>query len=178
MSRTTQCLSLCLGLVFIIVPFGGSWTDVQANPTSTTIFTAAYKGERMPKGHPPMGLAPHPKGFGKDLEKQLDLNKDQKQKFHEIQTQYRVTSIKKNAEVRAAEVELAALFSQDTPDWNRIKEKVKEIGTMKTDLMLFRVASLHKLREMLTPEQYQKFREILLDRMEMMTGGHGSAGHM
>lgn len=178
MSRTQQCLSLCLGLVFVSVSVGGPWTSVQADPASSSMFAAAYKGERMPKGHPPMGLAPHPKGFGKDLEKQLDLNKDQKQKFHEIQTQYRVTSIKKSAEVRAAEVELAALFSEETPNWDRINEKVREIGTMRTDLMLFRVASLHQLRELLTKEQYQKFREILLDRMEMMTGGHGSAGHM
>lgn len=124
-----------------------------------------------------MGLAPHPKGFGKDMEKQLDLNKDQKQQFHEIQTQYKVTSIKKQAEVRAAEVELAALFSQETPNWDQIKKKVKEIGDLKTDLMLFRVASLHKLRKILTDEQYQHFREILLDRMEMMTRT-GSPSHM
>ena len=118
----------------------------------------------------------HPHGsdvqFSTALDRQLDLDGEQAAAFEKIETEYKVMTIRKSADIRIAEVELAALLEKDEPNLELVEQKIKDIGALRTELMMGRVNSLLKLRTVLTDEQYDRFRHILRERMEQMTNHH------
>lgn len=114
--------------------------------------------------------------FSGSMEEELMLSDEQKEAFHRLRLDYDKMVVKKTADVRTAEVDLATLLGKDKPDRQAIEEQVKTIGDIKEDMMMARIDSLLKLRGVLTQDQYGKFREILHQRMNQIEGHspHGS----
>ncbi|MGB5056311.1 MAG: Spy/CpxP family protein refolding chaperone [Nitrospirales bacterium] len=114
--------------------------------------------------------------FSSTMEEELMLTDEQKEAFSRLRLDYDKMVIKKTADVRTAEVDLATLLGKDEPDHQAIKEQVKTIGVIKEDMMMARIDSLLKLRGVLTKDQYGKFRELLHQRMNQVEGHspHGS----
>lgn len=110
----------------------------------------------------------HP--FSGSMEEELKLTDQQKEAFHRLQLDYDKMVVKKTADVRMAEVDLAALLGKDEPDRQAIQEQVKAIGKINEELMLGRIDSLLALRGTLTKDQYAQFREILHQRMTHVAG--------
>ncbi|HBP88895.1 MAG TPA: hypothetical protein DD706_14510 [Nitrospiraceae bacterium] len=108
--------------------------------------------------------------FSGSMEEDLMLSEEQKEAFHRLRLNYDKMVVKKTAEVRTAEVDLATLLGKDEPDRQAIEEQVKSIGAIKEDMMMARIDSLLKLRGVLTKDQYEKFREILHKRMSQVEG--------
>ncbi|MFZ1744652.1 MAG: Spy/CpxP family protein refolding chaperone [Nitrospirales bacterium] len=114
--------------------------------------------------------------FSSTMEEELMLTDEQKEAFSRLRLDYDKMVIKKTADVRTAEVDLATLLGKDEPDHQAIQEQVKTIGVIKEDMMMARIDSLLKLRGVLTKDQYGKFRELLHQRMNQVEGHspHGS----
>ena len=112
--------------------------------------------------------------FSGSMEEELKLTDQQKESFHRLQLDYDKMIVKKTADVRMAEVDLATLLGKDEPDRQAIQEQVKTIGKIKEDMMLTRIDSLLALRGILTKTQYEQFRNILHQRM---TAGMGHSPH-
>jgi Spy/CpxP family protein refolding chaperone len=117
-----------------------------------------------------------PHHFSSSMEEELKLTDEQKEAFHRLRLDYDKMVVKKTADVRMAEVDLATLLGKDKLDRQAIEEQVKTIGAIKEDMMMARVDSLLELKGVLTEEQYGKFREILHQRMNQVEGHspHGS----
>lgn len=116
-----------------------------------------------------------------ELKEELKLSKEQVEAVTPIEFDYRKVTIKKQADIRVAEVELGALLDQKKPDREALKKKIREIGDLQADLMMYRVESLLKLREILTEEQHETFRALLKERMARVRAGspmHGMGGMM
>ena len=134
----------------------------------------AYKHESESQ-HAPQNYVDH-HNFSSSMEEELMLTDEQKEAFHGLRLDYDKMVIKKTADVRMAEVDLATLLGKDEPDRQAIKAQVETIGEIKEDLMMARIDSLLKLRGVLTEEQYGKFREMLHQRMNQVESHspHGS----
>ncbi len=132
----------------------------------------AYKHESESQ-HAPQNYVDH-HHFSSSMEEELRLTDEQKEAFHRLRLDYDKMVVKKTADVRTAEVDLATLLGKDEADRQAIKEQVKTIGAIKEDMMMARIDSLLKLRGVLTEDQYGKFREILHQRM---TDGMGHSPH-
>lgn len=135
----------------------------------------AYKHESESQ-HAPQNYVDH-HHFSSSMEEELMLTDEQKEAFHRLRLDYDKMVIKKTADVRIAEVDLATLLGKDEPDRQAIVEQVKTIGAIKEDMMMARIDSLLKLRGVLTEDQYGKFREILHQRMKQVEG-HSPHGGM
>ena len=145
------------------------------------------------------GMPPHPgkmggpgmKGHGKmpphmslsplAMKDELGLKDGQVKAIEPLEIDYRKHAIKSRADIRIAMIDLGSLLDQKTPDRNAISAKVDEIGGIRKEMMMYRVDTLLKLKDILTPEQYAQFRSNIKARMEggMGRGGmHGMGGMM
>jgi len=109
----------------------------------------------------------HPE-FSGSLEEELMLTDEQKSAFRRIETDYRKMVIQQTADIRAHEVDLARLLNEEPPDRQILEKQAQAIGDIKADLMMARMDSLLKLKILLTEGQYEQFRDILRDHMEMV----------
>lgn len=129
------------------------------------------------KGHGKM--PPHMSLSPLAMKDELGLKDDQVKAIEPLETDYRKHAIKSRADVRVAMVDLGSLLDQKSPDRSAISSKVDEISSIRKRMMMYRVDTLLKLKEILTPEQYAQFRSKIKTQMERGMGGgmHGMRGH-
>jgi len=122
-----------------------------------------YRHERSDDG----GAADSGAEFsGSYLKKQLGLTDDQAAKLRALHTQTMKETILQGAKLKVAALELHDLLRNGKPDAPAIEKKVKEIEALRSDLTLTRTRALLKAEEFLKPEQFDRFRAIMLQRME------------
>lgn len=110
---------------------------------------------------------------------ELKLSPEQMEALKPIELDYRKATIKKQAEIRLAEVELSSLLDRKKPDVDALKKKAKEISDLQADLMVYRTEALLKLRDILSEEQHEKFKSLLRQGMETFRRAcpmHGMGG--
>ena len=113
------------------------------------------------------------------MKQELGLKEDQIKALGPVESGYRKMMIKNGAELRVAMIDLGTLLDQKETDRGSIAKKVDEIGGLQKQLMMYRVDTLLKLKEILTPDQYQQFRDQLKKQMSRgMSGMHGMGGMM
>jgi protein CpxP len=101
---------------------------------------------------------------------ELGLTLDQERRLRELRTEFAKESERRSAEIRVAEIELDALLQQDTWDLAKIEPKVKQIARLQGDLRLARIETLAAGRDVLTPEQLERLKQI---GHRMRSGGFG-----
>lgn len=109
-----------------------------------------------------------------DLKDELKLTADQVAKLKPMHAEYRKATIRKSAEVKAANIDLEEILGGRPIDYGKVGKQVKAIEALKTDLMLSRVDALKKVQGVLTPEQFDKYREKA--RRPMGHGAESGAG--
>jgi Spy/CpxP family protein refolding chaperone len=132
------------------------------------------KGHGKMPGH--MSLSPLA------MKDELGLKEDQIKAIEPLETDYRKHGIRSRADVRVAMIDLGSLLDQKNPDRSAISAKVDEISGIRKQMMMYRVDTLLKLKEILTPEQYAQFRSKIKAQMERgmgrrMHGMSGMTGH-
>jgi len=111
-------------------------------------------------------------------QKELALTPAQVQGLRQLGTDAQRDGIKRQADLRLAEVDLRGLMALDPADPNkprdmaRIEAKVREIEKLRADGRLARIQNLEQSRQVLTPEQREKLRG-LLDQRGPHRGPHG-----
>ncbi|MBI3391679.1 MAG: hypothetical protein HY039_00665 [Nitrospirae bacterium] len=92
-----------------------------------------------------------------DLKEELKLTADQAAQLKPMHAEYRKATIRKSAEVKAANIDLEELLSAKPIDYAKVEKQVKAIEALKSGLMLSRVDALKKVQGVLT--QFEKYRE-------------------
>ena len=91
---------------------------------------------------------------------ELGLTPDQERKLRDLRTEFAKEVERRTADIHVAEIELGSLLEQDKWDLAKIEPKVRQIATLQGDLRLTRIKTLAAGREVLTPEQLEKFKQI------------------
>ena len=111
-------------------------------------------------------------------QKDLALTPAQVDSLRKLGTDARRDAIKRQADRRLAELDLRTLMAPDSTDPNkprdlaRIETKVREIEKLRADGRVAQIRSLEQSRQVLTPEQREKLRTLLSERMQHR-GPHG-----
>lgn len=102
---------------------------------------------------------------------QLGLTADQERKLRGLRTAFEKETIKRGAEIQAAEVDLRELLAAETPDLGGVETQVKKIAALEGELRLARIKALQEGRTALTKEQWQKFEALAPRPGPMGPGG-------
>ncbi|HTP42496.1 MAG TPA: periplasmic heavy metal sensor [Nitrospiria bacterium] len=103
-----------------------------------------------------------------NLKQRLGLTDDQAAKLKSLRSDYLKETTMQGAKVRVAEFELNDLLDEQKLDTSKIEKKVKEIESLKGELLMQRIRSLLKAADFLSPEQFAQFRAMTMRRMGAM----------
>ena len=100
---------------------------------------------------------------------QFDLSEDQQTQLESIWTAHLKATIRKQADLKIAQLELREALDKDAPDYDGAKSRIKRINKLREEIALDHLSAIQKARKVLTPEQLKKLKS--LQRMPM--GGQG-----
>ena len=72
------------------------------------------------------------------------------------------------AKIRVAELELSGFLDEKKIDLLKIEKKFKTLESLHSQLMMGGIRSLLKAADFLTPEQFDQFRAMMMQRMVAM----------
>jgi len=105
-------------------------------------------------------------------QKDLALSPAQVDSLRKLGTDARRDAIKRQADRKLAELDLRTMMAPDSTDPNkprdlaRIETKVREIEKLRADGRVAQIRNLEQSRQVLTPEQREKLRTLLSQRMQ------------
>lgn len=105
----------------------------------------------------------------------LNLTEDQQEKLKELSYSHQEKVLEIKQKIEREQLELRKLVDADEPGEAKIKAKIREIGSLRTDLQLAQVDTYFAAREILTDEQIQKIKS--LRRVGSRRRGGGLRGH-
>jgi Spy/CpxP family protein refolding chaperone len=129
-------------------------------------------------GKGPMG--PTGRGMGDPTERplitimlhhrsELALSPEQVSRLEALRGEFAREAIRRDADIRIAEMDLAALLAQEPADLAKVEAKVREVAQLRADLRIARLRTIEQGRTLLTPEQRTRLQGVLSSGMH-----HGS----
>jgi Heavy-metal resistance len=97
----------------------------------------------------------------------LGLSAAQVKSLEQLRNDFQKESIRKDADLRVAEMDLNGLLGAEKIDMPKVEAKVKEIERHRTDLRLARIRTIQKGKEVLTADQRKKLHELLTEQQSM-----------
>ena len=164
MKSSMKIISILIA-IFSLVTFTLSAVSAQMGPEG-----AQHPGPKGPSGEP----------FSMESYKgRLGLTDEQAEKFAKVRSDYRKETIKRQADLQIAGVELSELMNAKKVDLAQVEKKLRQIESLKTDLTLYRIKTLFKTKEFLNDEQFEKLKDQSLRMMQHgLMGGGMSPGMM
>jgi len=95
-----------------------------------------------------------------DTIQQLSLTADQQKKMDDIMQQHRLKLIDLNAALQKEEALMHPLIEADQPDENKILAQIDSIAQARAELEKANARMLLGIRQVLTPDQWKKLREL------------------
>jgi Spy/CpxP family protein refolding chaperone len=192
MTQTTRPMLILAGLTALMLalaPLGRA----QMEEESTDAYAEANDAGAMPSGGmPAMGRGDRggmmAQMSSENLQQRLGLTDDQAAKLKALRGNYLKETTMQGARIRVAELELGDLLDEKKLDASKIEKKVKEIESLKSELLMGRIRSLIKSADFLSPEQFAQLRAMTMHRMGAMRpmgrmqkhpmNPHGGSGRM
>jgi Heavy-metal resistance len=94
----------------------------------------------------------------------LGLSAAQVKSLEQLRNDFQKESIRKDADLRVAEMDLNGLLGAEKIDMPKVEAKVREIERLRTDLRLARIRTIQKGKEVLTADQRKKLHELLTEQ--------------
>jgi predicted nucleic acid-binding Zn-ribbon protein len=94
------------------------------------------------------------------LQEKLNLSTEQIEKLKKLQSEFRKETLKENAELQVAEIELDELQLQDPLDLEKVNAKLKQIEAFKTNLRLAYIQTIENGKALLKPEQQKNLQSF------------------
>jgi LTXXQ motif family protein len=101
---------------------------------------------------------------------ELGVTPEQVSRLEALRTAFTRDAIKREADIRIAEMDLTALLDKDPLEMAPVEAKVRELSQLRADLRIARLRTLEQGRAVLTAEQRTKLRTLLA------TSGHPLSG--
>jgi hypothetical protein len=93
----------------------------------------------------------------KDL---LGLSTDQVRKLEQLRDNFQRLTIRNDADLKIIELDIAALFENDSVDMGKLEQKVREGEKLRADLRIARARAIEQAKALLNAEQKKKFQEL------------------
>lgn len=136
---------------------------------------AQWEGETH---HGEGGMGGEMMGGMAEIGSALGLDDAQWKQFNELRRKYRKDTIRMQAKIDIAEVELEELADTNELDMKKVEAKVREIADLRADLRTYRYETLAKMRTFISAEQFDTFRWMAMKRGFDFQGGEmGGHGH-
>jgi Spy/CpxP family protein refolding chaperone len=94
----------------------------------------------------------------------LGLSDDQVKKLEQLRADFEKLSIRNDAELRVAELDLTDLLQTQSRDLTKIEAKIREIERLRADLRIERIRAIEKAKALLSADQRKKLNELLMDQ--------------
>lgn len=91
----------------------------------------------------------------------LGLTGDQVGRLEALRSDFTREAIRREAEIRIAEVDLAALLEQDPVDMTKGEAKIREAAQLRADLRVARLRTIEQGKAVLTAEQRARLQGLL-----------------
>jgi Spy/CpxP family protein refolding chaperone len=101
---------------------------------------------------------------------ELGLTADQVGRLETLRADFTREAIRRGADIRIAELDLATLLEQDPVDLAKVEAKVRESAQLRADLRLARLRTVEQGKAVLTAEQRTRLQAMLSDGMMMHQG--------
>lgn len=95
----------------------------------------------------------------------LELSAAQVKNLEQLRNDFQKESIRKDADLRVAEMDLNGLLGVDKVDMPKAEAKVREIERLRGDLRIARVRTIQKAKDQLTADQRKKLQELLAEQV-------------
>lgn len=125
-------------------------------------------GSGMPAGH---GMGDRMREAEHRLARYLDglaLDEQQKKVIGEIRSSIKKDTIRRMADISIARIELRDLLLQDPLDMKAVEAKVRQLGSLRTEMHLSHLKALENIKTRLTPEQRKKLGDMIKTGPMMM----------
>jgi hypothetical protein len=90
----------------------------------------------------------------------LGLSADQVKQLEQLRNEFAKESIRSEANLRIAEMDLTSLIEAQPVDMTRVEAKIREIERIRADLRIARIRSIEKGKAQLSAEQRRKLQEL------------------
>jgi Spy/CpxP family protein refolding chaperone len=90
----------------------------------------------------------------------LGLSADQVKQLEQLRNEFAKESIRSEANLRIAEMDLTSLIEAQSVDMTRVEAKIREIERIRADLRIARIRSIEKGKAQLSAEQRRKLQEL------------------
>jgi hypothetical protein len=94
----------------------------------------------------------------------LGLTADQVKYLEQLRNDFAKESIRSEANLRIAELDLTSLLETQPVDMGRVEAKIRDIERIRADLRIARVRSIEKGKAQLSAEQRRKLQELETDQ--------------
>ncbi len=91
----------------------------------------------------------------------LGLTPDQVQSLERLRADFQREAVRRDADLRIAEMDLATLLEREPVDLGQVEMKLREIERLRADTRLARIRAIEQGKAQLTPEQRAKLRTLL-----------------
>ena len=95
----------------------------------------------------------------------LDLSAGQVKSLEQLRNDFQKESIRKDADLRVAEMDPNALLIADKVDMAKVEAKVREIERMRGELRIARIRTIQKGKDVLNADQRKKLQELLAEEI-------------
>ncbi len=92
---------------------------------------------------------------------ELGLSPEQVSRLETLRGDFSREAIRRDAEIRIAELDLAVLLEQEPMDLAKVEPKVREVSQLRDDLRIARLRVIEQGKAVLTPEQRARLQTVL-----------------
>jgi Spy/CpxP family protein refolding chaperone len=94
----------------------------------------------------------------------LGLSDEQVSKLEQIRSDFEKETIRNEADIRVAEIDLNNLLHASSADMGKVEAKIREVERLRGDLRIARIRAIEKGKALLSPDQRKKFQDLILDQ--------------
>jgi len=98
---------------------------------------------------------------------EIGLTPDQVTKLESLRDAFAHEAIRRDADIRIAELDLQGLLAAEPVDMAKVEAKVRQLAQLRADLRVARLKTIEQGKAILTPEQKTRLQSVL-------SGGPGS----
>ena len=93
----------------------------------------------------------------------LGLSTDQVKKLEQLRSEFQKDSIRRDADLRVAEMDLTSLLDAQPVDMPKVEAKIREIEKLRADARIARIRAMERGKEQLTADQRKKLQDLLAE---------------
>jgi Spy/CpxP family protein refolding chaperone len=94
----------------------------------------------------------------------MGLSEDQVKKLEQLRSDFEKETIRNEADIRVAEIDLNNLLQAPSGDMPKIESKIREIERLRADLRIARIRAIDKGKALLSADQRKKLQELISDQ--------------